>query len=163
MCATCALYLSGPNRYNNLPNISISTRFLCKICMITYYRSQNIFFPWLVIRASLSFFERGVFPKLVFTFNHTFLGLISFATMNIRHRRLQTGWVDRGLRRGLEEYSRRGVKWHCTYPDKVCQEQCSSSASGIDTVWQNNFHFLSNTRFNPIGPTHNLENAVNKV
>ena len=45
-CATRALYLIGPNRYNNLPNISISRWFLSKICMITYQSKHILSHDW---------------------------------------------------------------------------------------------------------------------
>ena len=66
-CATHAFISHRPCRSTNLLNISISRRFPGKCCY-HHVLVKTYSFTWLVIRASISFFEIGAFPKLIFTF-----------------------------------------------------------------------------------------------
>ena len=69
-------------RETNLPNIWISRRFSRQIF---YHRVlvKTYSFTWLVMRASISFFEIGAFPILAFTFNSSILRRFEKYTLNM--------------------------------------------------------------------------------
>ena len=62
-------YLSRPDQYDNVPNISIS-RAVSPAKFVSSHISQNIYFH-MIGNKSFHFMRGGggVFPKLVYTFN----------------------------------------------------------------------------------------------